>query len=193
MFRYDIQMRWKDTKNYSDEKSDVVPRNVHPLSRNCHFLVEFLWFLINCIENLSNSLFRGRRLNLVVLHSLFKIEEFLHKMAISLKSGQVKQNNQSPLQTDLIEHSVLSICDDSWVFCLYISVSLPPFHCALWSARGLLRKLLDSPTLCLILSRSFSHSASLFLLYLYLLLSKTRLQKPFSLNAGALSLRHSLP
>ena len=42
-----------------------------------------------------------------------------------------------PLLTDLIESSVLSICDDCWVFlCDHrcIPVSLPPFHCALWSA-----------------------------------------------------------
>ena len=61
------------------------------------------------------------------------------------------------LLTELIERSVLSICDDSWVFCLLhlcIPVSLPPFHCARWSAFGL-------PLL-----PSFSHSTSLCLPYL---------------------------
>ena len=28
-------------------EKDVVPRNVHPLLGNCHFLVEFLWFVVN--------------------------------------------------------------------------------------------------------------------------------------------------
>ena len=49
----------------------------------------------NC---LCFSLFLGSRtLTLIVVDSWFKIEEFLHEMPISLKSGRVKQNNHSSL------------------------------------------------------------------------------------------------
>ena len=68
---------------------------------------------------------------------------------------------------------------------LCIPVSSPQFHCALWSAFGLPRKLLHSPTLSLTFSRLFSHPASLCLPYLCQLLSQTQFQKAFSLNAGA--------
>ena len=33
-----------------------------------------------------------------------------------------------PLLTDLIERSLLSICDDSWIFCLFIYASLSLLH-----------------------------------------------------------------
>ena len=70
--------------------------------------------------------------------------------------------------------------------CSSVSLSrFPWLHCALWSAFGLPGKLLHSLTLYLTISHSFSQSASLCLLYLCLLLSKTQFQKAFSLNAGA--------
>ena len=56
--RYDSQSWVGDTEKFLlMRKNDVVPRNVHPLLGNWHFLVEFHWFLINCIQNLSTSLF----------------------------------------------------------------------------------------------------------------------------------------
>ena len=70
---------------------------------------------------------------------------------------------------DCSVHNILSFC---WLVCLFIS---PSFHCALWSAFGLLRKKIDS----------FSHSVSLSLLHLYLTLSKIQHQKTFTLYAGA--------
>ena len=76
---------------------------------------------------------------------------------------------------------------------LCIPVSLPAFHCTLWSAFGLPRKLLNSPSLSLTLSRSSSHFTSLCLLFLTLLRSKTQHQKTFYLYAGALSLWHAPP
>ena len=74
------------------------------------------------------------------------------------------------LSTELIESSVLIVHCDSWIFCLFISPLVPLRLC---SAFGLPRL------------PSFSHSTSLYLLHLYLTLSKTQLQKAFSLNAGA--------
>ena len=59
------------------------------------------------------------------------------------------------------------------------------FHCALWSAFGLSRKLLNSRTLSLLLSPSSFHSTSPSLLHLCLTLSKTQHQKPFLPNADA--------
>ena len=71
------------------------------------------------------------------------------------------------LSTELIESSVLIVHCDSWIFCLFISPLVPLRLC---SAFGLPRL------------PSFSHSASLYLLHLYLSLSKTQLQKAFSLT-----------
>ena len=91
------------------------------------------------------------------------------------------------LRIELIERSVLCICDDSWVFCLFICASLSLFHrsnAPFGRPPASLKKLLNSPTLSLTLPRSFSHSASLCLLFLTLLQSKTQNQKAFSLNAG---------
>ena len=89
------------------------------------------------------------KLTLVVLSSPFKVEEFLHKMAISLKNCRVEQKNYS---------------------------SLARWHDLPFSADHLIR-ILD------ILSADLDTSTSL-------LQSKTRLQKAFSPNAGALSLWH---
>ena len=55
--RDDIQIRLKDTKSYPDERKGVVPWNSDPLLYNCPAFVDVLWFLINCIKNLSISLF----------------------------------------------------------------------------------------------------------------------------------------
>ena len=73
------------------------------------------------------------------------------------------------LRIELIERSVLIIHSDAWIFSLIISPEVP------------LRPLVGPRAPSKI--RSFSYSASL-----YLLLSKTRFQKAFSPNAGALSL-----
>ena len=83
-----------------------------------------------------------RRLNFIVLDSLFKIEKFLSEMAIfswDLNSKRTKS---------------FFLCQLNWLniyfslFCLileYFDLSaLPWIHCALWSAFGLLRKILQS-------------------------------------------------
>ena len=61
---------------------------------------------------------------------------------------------------------------DNWSDHHCIPVPLPQFHCTLWSPSKV---------------SSFSHSASLWLPHLWLLLYNTQLQKAFSLHAGALS------
>ena len=63
-----------------------------PLLYNCRVLVDFLWLLINCIFNFSVPVWR---LTLVVFDSPSKIDEFLHKMAISLKNCRFEQKNHS--------------------------------------------------------------------------------------------------
>ena len=67
---------------------------------------------------------------------------------------------------------------------LCIAVSVPQLDDAIWSAFDLPLKLLNPLTLSLILSRSFSHSASRCLFNLHLLLSKIQFKQAFSLDAG---------
>ena len=116
------------------------------------------WLLVNWIRLCFSLFLWSRTLTLFVVDSSgFKIKEFLHKMAISLKSGRVKQSNH-PSLADLPNQALssqhllrfLGIVSDH----LCIPVSLPPFQCALWSAFGLPRH------------PSFSHSTSLCLPYL---------------------------
>ena len=137
------------------------------------------WMLVNWICLCFLLLLCSQTLTLIVADSSLKIEEWLHKMAISLKTGRVKQNNHPSIakwpDRALRSHHLRRFLVILSVH-LCIPVSLPPFHCVLWSAFGLLR------------IPSFSHSASLYLLH-----SKTHLQKAFSLDAGALSLSHSPP
>ena len=110
------------------------------------------WMLVHWICLCFSLFLFTQTLTLLVIASSFKIEEFLHNMAISLKHCPVEQNNHSflarwhdwPLRYD---HSLRLV--DIWSVHLCIPVSLPQ--------------------------------------------SKTRLQKAFSPNAGALSLWHSLP
>ena len=128
------------------------------------------WMLVNWICLCFSLFFCSRTLTLIVVDSSLKIEGCLHKMAMFLKSGRVRQNNHSsiakwPDRALSSQHlrRFLGILS----FHLCIPVSLPPFQCALRSAFGLLRP------------SAFSHSTSLCLLYLYVL-SKTQLQEAFS-------------
>ena len=112
------------------------------------------WILINWIYLCFSLFLCSRTLTLIVVDSSLKIQEFLDKMAISLKSGRVKQNNHSflahwPDRALSSQHlrrfsGILSVH-------LCIPASLPPFDCVLWSAFGLPRP------------PSFSHSTSLCL------------------------------
>ena len=94
--------------------------------------------------------------------SSFKIEELLHPMAISLNNCRVGQKNHSPLPNDTIWPSVVIICSDSWIFCLFICESVSLFLDCSVSLVALRPRIL-----------SLSHSTSLPLLYLRL---------PFSLR-----------
>ena len=112
-----------------------------------------------------------RRVNLVVVDLLFKIEEFLREMAISLKNCRVKQQNQSfgANWTDwtLSSHYLLWFSDN-------LSV-----HLSLGSTAPFGRPSASSEN-SIILSLCLSNPAvSLSVL------SKTQHQKVFSLNAGA--------
>ena len=117
------------------------------------------WMLVNWICLCFSLLPYTRTLTLIVVDSSLKIEEFLHKMAISLKSERVKQNNHSSLakwpdRTFSSQHLRRFLGILSVHVCIH--VSLPPHHCALLSAFGLPRL------------PSFSQSASLCLLHLSL-------------------------
>ena len=101
----------------------------------------------------------SRTWNLILVDSSLKIEECLHKMAISLKSGRFKQNNHSSLANwpnrALTSQHLRPFLDILSVH-LCISVVRPRLHCAPWSAFGLPRL------------PSFSHSTWLYLQYLSL-------------------------
>ena len=131
-------------------------------------LLNFLWSFV-------------RTLTLVVVDSsCFEMEECLHKMAISfLDLKELHNKINLSLPTTLIQRSNLIIQCNSSVVCLSLSLLIP-----LHPLVGL-RPPSKIPSFC--------HSASLWLLYLFLLLSKTQFQKAFSLNAGDRSLLHSQP
>ena len=88
----------------------------------------FPWMLVNWICFCFSLFLYNRSWNLIVVDLSIKIEEFLHEMAIVLKNGRVKKNNRFPLLTDLIERSVLIICDEFRTFYLLICISLSLFH-----------------------------------------------------------------
>ena len=92
-------------------------------------------------------------------------------MAITMKNCCVEHENYSLLANWPDWGLNLSICSDSRLICLFISL-LVPLRRALWSAFGLPRIL------------SFSHSASLALCISACCCSETQLQKAFSRNAG---------
>ena len=152
MVRADSQTRIGDTQTNPDARKGLVPRNVDLLLYNCPVLVEFLWFLVDSLWNLSVSLF----------------------LCVKVDSGCfwiVVLNWRIPQQNgNLLEVLWSSIENDS---------SLARWDDLSFSGDHSLR-LLD------ILSADLDTSVSLPQ-------SKTRLQKAFSPNAGALSLWHSLP
>ena len=78
-FEYD----WKTQKNYSDKKRMRCQEILNPCCTTVRFLSIFFNFSSTALKV---SLFLSslvRRLNLAVLHSSFRIEKFLDKMAIS--------------------------------------------------------------------------------------------------------------
>ena len=172
--------RWQSNTNWREKKINPDEWKVR---------CGYPWMLVNWICPRFLLLLCSKTLTLIVIDSSLKIEEFLHKTAISLKSGRVKQNCHSPLAS-WPDRSFSSQCLrwflDILSLHLCIPVSLPPFHCALWSALGLLR--------FASFSHSVSHSLSFILSFIITMptvslsiVSKTHLQKAFSLHAGALS------
>ena len=107
------------------------------------------------------------RLNLVVVDSSFKIEEFHYRMAIFFSDlKELNSKTNLSLSIELIERSVLIIHSDSRIFWLIISplVPLPP-----------------SKFLRAVTPPHYAYRISLSVL------SKTRLQKEFSLFMWVLS------
>ena len=87
------------------------------------------WVLVHWICLCFLLFLCTRMLTLVVVDSSwFKIEEFLNKMAISLKNCRVEQKNYSSIVRwhDLL--SVVIICSDFWIFWLFIWTPLFLFH-----------------------------------------------------------------
>ena len=103
-----------------------------------------------------------------------KLQKSFRKSQSPAQIWRVKQQNHSFLANwinwTLSSHYLL------WLLGSLKNKSLPWFHFSLWSVFGLLR------------IQSLSHSTLLSLFHLCLTLSKTQLQKAFSLYAGALSL-----
>ena len=81
--RWQSDTNWRHKKINSGDRKCKVPRNIDPLLWNCHFLD---LISLNGLQLPLKSLFlyfSVRRLILVAVDSLFKIEKFLLKMAIS--------------------------------------------------------------------------------------------------------------
>ena len=87
------------------------------------------WVLVHWICLCFLLFLCTRMLTLVVVDSSwFKIEEFLHKMAISLKNCRVEQKNHSLMARWHDLPSVVIICSDFWIFWLFIWTPLFLFH-----------------------------------------------------------------
>ena len=127
-----------------------------------------------------------RTLNLIVNHSSwFTIDRFLHKMRIFIKNWTVEQKN----------HCLL-VNWPAWALCFQpvfrLDAVLPVDLCISVPKPLLLYFFGSTSPFGRPPSNSFILSFHLTIaLHLFLLMSKTQLQKAFSLNAGALSLWHS--
>ena len=141
------------------------------------------WVLVNLICLFFLVFLCTRTLTLVVGDCWFKIEEIHYKMAFSSKNCQVEQKNHAVLANwsdrALSSQHLRRVLVTLFVH-LCITVSLPPFQCALWSAFGLHRKFLYSLTppqyaCCISIWPCPKHNARIHSLY-----------------AGALQFWHSL-
>ena len=99
-----------------------VPRNLDYLFYNCPVLVEFLWFVVDSVWNLSVSL-------LLCVKVDFGCYQFVvQRWRIPLQNGYLLLSIAAlhgiiilSLWIELIERSVVIIHSDSWIFCLIIS------------------------------------------------------------------------
>ena len=55
--RWQSSTNWRLKKICPEARKSMLPWNIDPFLYNCPVLVDFLWFLINCLWNLSISLF----------------------------------------------------------------------------------------------------------------------------------------
>ena len=91
---------------------------------------ERLWRVFQCmlahrICLYLSVLLYSRTLTLFVVDSTsFKIEEFLHEMAISLKNGRVEQENDCFLARWHDSPWMVIVCSESWIFSLFICASV---------------------------------------------------------------------
>ena len=106
----------------------------------------------------------------IIDSSSFEIKQFLHKLAMSLKSCRVKQHNH-PF---LANWSDWTLSSDYWVFFLGFTTAFGRSSASIENYCILL--------LCLTMPTRFLS-----------VLSKTQFHKAFSLHAGALSLWHAQP
>ena len=88
---------------------------------NQKILCGYTWMLVNWICLCFSLFLFTRMLTLVVIASSFKIEEFLPKIAISLKNCRVEQNNHS----SLARWHDLPISGDHWLR-LFAVLSVDP-------------------------------------------------------------------
>ena len=158
--RDDSQTRIAKTKQKNSDECKgmvLVPWNFDPLLYKCPFLVEFLWFVVNSLWNLSVPLFLCAKVDFGC--SWFVVQNWeIPSENGNLLFGFDKLNSKImlSLSTELIERSVLLIviCSDSWIVFVFISPLVP------LSPLVGLRPPSKIPSFC--------HSASLCLLYLSL-------------------------
>ena len=136
-FRDDNRIRIGDTKKYIVMRERVWCHEILILCFTTGlFLLIFFVFSSTRFEISLFSCTSVRGLTLVVADSSFEIEEFLHKMAISLKNCRFKQQNHSFLanwpDSRSSSHNPLWFLEN-W------PVHLPWIYCAHWSTFGLRR------------------------------------------------------
>ena len=128
--RDDSQLRIGDTKKYILIRERIW---CHEILIACYttvlFLSNFFDLSSTAFEICLFLCFSVWKLTLVVLSLSFKIEKFLHQMAISCSDlSSWTEKSCFPCKMTWLAPQLVIICSDSWIFCLFISSSLSLFH-----------------------------------------------------------------
>jgi hypothetical protein len=103
-----------------------VPRNLDSSLSNCPVLVEFLWFVVNCVRILSVP-FLESWLRLLLIRRGSKLKNSATKIQSRRRIEESNTIIVLSLSTDRLELPVLSIYSDSTLVCLFICASLSLF------------------------------------------------------------------
>ena len=188
---FPIDRGWHKQSNHCTAVADLNHARHHTADRNCILLQDHRQqriliahsrpiLILEDSFSPSSSHYSPTPLNIAARHLDDRYSFVVQNWRIPLRNGNLLEELSSWTEQSFVP------CQLTWVSAQlsafvhtrnwFVYSSHPWFHCALWLAFGLPR------------TPSFSPSASLCLL-----LSKTQLQKAFSLHAGALSLGHSPP